>query len=183
MYEASEVEMQIFQKLLTAISAALITMNPNDGKVCIGSDCTCTISEHSLNFVSDYQQLMQDYVELSSNIVLYPTNSLGTFGYDATRGQYPIEAMSALQFIKSPVRRPTVFERWSPYEIAVFEAALGHYGKEFHRVQKEIGTKTTKEVVDFYYVWKKTTHYEGWKKQYVPPYLDVSDDDADATKS
>lgn len=41
-----------------------------------------------------------------------------------------------------------------------------------------------KEIIDFYYVWKKTSHYEKWKKQYVPPYMESSsdDDEMDAKK-
>ena len=70
-----------------------------------------------------------------------------------------------------------VLEKWSPYEVAVFEAAIMEYGKEFHQVQKAVGTKTTREVIDFYYIWKKTSHYQKWKKIYVPPHLDVSDDE------
>ncbi len=70
-----------------------------------------------------------------------------------------------------------MIEQWSPYEIAVFEAAVGHYGKDFRAVQKEICSKSCREVIDFYYIWKKTAHYERWKKSYVPPHLDVSLDD------
>ena len=75
-----------------------------------------------------------------------------------------------------------VIERWSPLEVALFEAAISQYGKQFHQIQKEIETKTTKEVIEFYYMWKKTSHYEKWKKQYVPPHLDNSDDEADLKK-
>lgn len=53
----------------------------------------------------------------------------------------------------SPVRRPLVFETWSPREIATFEGALALHGKSFHMVQQFVKTKSTKEVIEFYYVW------------------------------
>ena len=68
-------------------------------------------------------------------------------------------------------------EKWCPYEIAVFESALALCGKHFHQVQKFVKTKNTKEVIEFYYVWKKTAHYKVWKRQYVSPDDDVDSDD------
>lgn len=137
--------------------------------------------------------MAQDYVELASNMMLYPLSKLGPYGYavvgDVAAGcdgqqqqqqRYPLEHISALGYLKSAVRRPTVIERWSPYEIAVFEASLAEYGKEFLRVQKEIETKTTQEVIEFYYIWKKTTHYTKWKQEYLPDYLDVLENEGDA---
>ncbi|RYY81581.1 hypothetical protein EON63_15160 [archaeon] len=109
-------------------------------------------------------------------------------------------------------------ERWSPYEIAAFEAAIALYGKNFHTIQTyvsdctfifmrhlthiltmfprlfcypcvylvceleyynyniyfvcvcllyiQVTTKTTQEVIAFYYDWKKTSHYTQWKQTY-----------------
>ena len=42
------------------------------------------------------------------------------------------------------------------------------YGKIFHEVQKVVKTKTTKEIIEFYYIWKKTSHYKKWKQQLEP---------------
>ena len=103
-----------------------------------------------------------------------------------------------------PVRRPSVIEKWSPFEIAVFEGAIFLHGKCFHTLQKVcvaetrahssarlcfpralasthsrapqfIKTKTTKEVIEFYYIWKKTSHYDQWKEKFVPDVLLDSD--------
>lgn len=60
----------------------------------------------------------------------------------------------------------SILELWNPREIALFEAALYLHGKQFHKVQRYIQTKTTKQVVAFYYVWKKTKHYQEWKRHY-----------------
>lgn len=140
-------------------------------------------------------QMAEEYVELSSKMMLLPTKHLGPFGYDErgsehqgngeseqqTPRNYPLELISSLGFLKSPLRRPTIIEKWSPYEISLFEAGMGHYGKNFHQIHKLIQTKSTKEVVDFYYIWKKTSHYKVWKDQYVTPGEVVSDDEYGTT--
>ena len=40
------------------------------------------------------------------------------------------------------------------------------YGKEFHQISAVIGTKTTAEVIEFYYSWKFSSHYYSWKTHY-----------------
>lgn len=93
------------------------------------------------------------------------------------QSQYLVH-ISALGYLKSPIRRPTVIEKWSPYEIAMFEASIAEHGKNFARIQNEIGmTKSVQDVIEFYYIWKKTSHYVQWKKEYIPEYLDVDVDE------
>ena len=118
----------------------------------------------------------EDYIDLVGKM-MYPGTYLAPFGYDATTGQYPIECLSALSLLQNPLRRPSVIEKWSPLEIATFEAAMIVCGKEFHKVQSFVKTKTTKEVIEFYYVWKKTGHYKVWKSQYVSPDMEMDSDD------
>mmetsp|Transcript_30185 Transcript_30185/g.69195 ORF Transcript_30185/g.69195 Transcript_30185/m.69195 type:complete len:488 (-) Transcript_30185:502-1965(-) len=107
----------------------------------------------------------EDYVDFVANMI-YPSTYLCPFGYNYKQGQYPVERPCTLGVLLSPLRRPTVIERWNPFEIASFEAAISLYGKDFHLVQQIVKTKTTKEVVEFYYIWKKTSHYKRWKRQY-----------------
>jgi len=107
----------------------------------------------------------EDYVNLVANMI-YPSTYLNPFGYNYEQGQYPVERPCTLGILMSPLRRPTVIERWSPFEIASFEAAISLYGKVFHLVQQVVKTKTTKEVIEFYYIWKKTSHYKRWKRQF-----------------
>ena len=114
--------------------------------------------------------------------MLTPLSELGSYGYNPSNLQLPLEAVSALGYLKSPMRRPMVIETWSPYEIAVFEAALILHGKHFEKVQIEIGSKTTKEVIEFYYMWKKTSHYKTWKEKYVAPHMDESDEETEPVK-
>ena len=64
-------------------------------------------------------------------------------------------------------------EKWSPFELSVFEGAISLYGKNFSAIQKYVETKSTKEVIEFYYFWKKTSHYKQWKKSYIPDERDL----------
>lgn len=111
-------------------------------------------------------QMAEDYTNLVGSM-MYPATQFQAYGYSPEERQYPMEKISLLGFIKSPLRRPTIIEKWSPYEIAIFEGSMLHYGKEFRSVSRQIGTKTTQEVIDFYYVWKKTGHYKKWKQQFI----------------
>lgn len=115
---------------------------------------------------SKVHQMTEDYTSLVGSM-LYPATQFNNYGYDPSQRQYPMEKISLLGFVKSPFRRPTIIEKWSPYEIALFEGSMFHYGKEFRQVSKQIGTKTTREVIDFYYIWKKTAHYKKWKEQFI----------------
>lgn len=134
------------------------------------------------------QQMAEDYINLSSKMMLVPTSHLGPYGNDDDNNKhqgngetgkqsYPLELISSLGFLKSPLRRPAIIETWSPHEISLFEAGMGHYGKDFYEIHKLIKTKSTKEVVDFYYIWKKTSHYKVWKKQYVAPAEAMAEDE------
>eukprot|EP00388_Colpodella_angusta_P035707 GDKK01036812.1.p1 GENE.GDKK01036812.1~~GDKK01036812.1.p1 ORF type:complete len:208 (-),score=32.50 GDKK01036812.1:307-930(-) len=73
---------------------------------------------------------------------------------------------SILDSLTNSCRRRNPLERWSPYEIAVFEAAICHHGKNFHKIQKHLEHKTTGDVIDFYYyVWKHSNRYKAWKEK------------------
>ena len=120
-------------------------------------------------------RIAEDYISMASNLIL-PNITLGPFGYDASCGLFPTERITTLGLLTSPLRRPTVLEKWNPYEISVFEASMALYGKDFHEITRILGTKDCKEVVEFYYIWKKTEHYKVWKKAYTP-HLDADSDE------
>ncbi|XP_035218844.1 suppressor of activated egl-4 protein 1-like [Stegodyphus dumicola] len=46
-------------------------------------------------------------------------------------------------------------DRWSPEEIEAYHQGLLKWDKDFFSIAKEIPTKTTKQCVQFYYLWKK----------------------------
>ena len=41
--------------------------------------------------------------------------------------------------IKSSFERALLVDKWNPYEIAVFEAAMGLFGKQFHIIADLVG--------------------------------------------
>ncbi|KAG8227229.1 hypothetical protein J437_LFUL008193 [Ladona fulva] len=46
-------------------------------------------------------------------------------------------------------------EKWAPHEIDAFRQGLYKFDKDFHSISYQIGTKTVKQCVQFYYLWKK----------------------------
>ena len=64
-----------------------------------------------------------------------------------------------------------ILNKWSPYEIAVFEAGIAVFGKRFDRIAKILPSKTTKEIIAFYSLWHFSSHYCMWKNQRSQPYL------------
>ena len=74
--------------------------------------------------------------------------------------------LSSLDFLLNPLRDPQPFEKWSPYEIACFEASICKFGKDFELINKIIRTKSISEIQEFYYQWEKTIYHEKWENNY-----------------
>jgi hypothetical protein len=72
-----------------------------------------------------------------------------------------------------PPTPPLPAEKWSPYEVGLFESAICLVGKMFPQIAAIIKTKTAAECVEFYYVWKKSSHYPLWKATYRHQYGDI----------
>jgi hypothetical protein len=70
---------------------------------------------------------------------------------------------STLDLLLTPLRKSHVMDSWTPKEIALFEAAMCSVGKDFHAIQQIIKTKRTNDIIDFYYAWKLSSHYQIWK--------------------
>ena len=79
-----------------------------------------------------------------------------------------VRSSTTLGRLLCPLRVPSVLDRWSPLEVARFEGAMCLYGKRFPLVQRVVGTKSHKEIVEFFYDWKQSAHYKVWKRDYVP---------------
>jgi hypothetical protein len=54
-------------------------------------------------------------------------------------------------------------QSWSLHDIALFEAAFALYSKDFEAIQRVVSSKTTREIVHFFYLWKMTSHYRVYK--------------------
>mmetsp|Transcript_4390 Transcript_4390/g.12982 ORF Transcript_4390/g.12982 Transcript_4390/m.12982 type:complete len:128 (-) Transcript_4390:1358-1741(-) len=116
-------------------------------------------------------RMIEDYMNFTSDLMM-PHVTYGQYGSKPAKSEFHLERPTLLGAVISPVRRPLAFETWSPREIVTFEGALAVHGKCFHTVQQFIKTKTTKEVIEFYYIWKMSSHYKAWKQNFVP---DISD--------
>lgn len=90
------------------------------------------IAEEYINFVGD---------------IMYPKKTFGAYGFQPEKTRFPVERMTTLGYLLSPLRRRTVLEKWSPIEIALFEASLTLFGKAFHRVQKYVSLKNSLELI------------------------------------
>lgn len=102
--------------------------------------------------------MMEDYIESVGQLMMPGT----------TLNPHYAERVTALGYLTSPSRRKTIWEDWSPRQVALFEAGILQYGKDFSTISNLLEKKETKDVVAFYYVWKKTRHYQEWKRQYQP---------------
>jgi hypothetical protein len=49
-----------------------------------------------------------------------------------------LSRINTLGYLTNPLRRRSVLEMWSPYEVSVFEACMTLYGKNFHKIQKQV---------------------------------------------
>ncbi|CAH1709992.1 unnamed protein product [Aphis gossypii] len=49
----------------------------------------------------------------------------------------------------------TESDHWTPNEVSIFHKAVFKYDKDFAYISKELGTKTMKQCIQFYYLWKK----------------------------
>lgn len=75
-------------------------------------------------------------------------DTLHASGYDSTK------ALDAL--VKCPVSKG-IEKKWSEEEIKRFVKGLRQFGKNFFRIRKDLlPHKDTPELVEFYYLWKKT---------------------------
>jgi hypothetical protein len=88
----------------------------------------------------------------------------------ATR-DFAIVRRTTLGRLTSPVRESPVVERWAPVEVAKFESAICLVGKAFPQIAAAVGTKSTAEVIEFYYAWKQSKNYASWKASYTKPEL------------
>ena len=119
-------------------------------------------------------RVTEDYVNFVGDL-MYPKTVFGPYGFDPAKGRFPFERVSTLGYLLNPMRRPLVVEKWNPHEVAVFEASITLFGKNFHQVSKFVKTKTCKECIEFYYFWKKTSHYKQYKKTFIYDERDIPD--------
>lgn len=63
---------------------------------------------------------------------------------------------------------------WSFNEVLMFERLIMLHGKNFYSISKDLETKTVKECVQFYYIWKKSTFRNRLVSPTTPNYSNAS---------
>jgi hypothetical protein len=81
-------------------------------------------------------------------------------------GSFALLRRTTLGTLTSPLRESSILDRWTPFEVALFESTLCLTGKAFAQIAHVLGSKTTAEVIEFYYVWKKSKNYQTWKLRF-----------------
>ncbi|ORM42000.1 uncharacterized protein BXIN_1043 [Babesia sp. Xinjiang] len=89
------------------------------------------------------------------------TNADGFFDFQCS--DLDLRFRVSFAMLTSDLRQPQVLDLWGPKEIVLFELGMFKHGKEFYEIQRTIPTKTVQEIVDMYYLWKKTNRYKLWK--------------------
>lgn len=51
---------------------------------------------------------------------------------------------------------------WDDDEITAFERAMNEWYKRFWLIQEAVPSKSVSELIEFYFIWKKTARYEQW---------------------
>lgn len=72
-----------------------------------------------------------------------------------------------LGFMKSCLFVELRQDSWSPIEVCTFESSMLTFGKDFSLIAQQIGTKSCREVIEYYYIWKKTSKYDEWKANFI----------------
>nr|CCA14765.1 hypothetical protein PITG_05634 [Albugo laibachii Nc14] len=55
----------------------------------------------------------------------------------------------------SELRAVQFYEKWTYLEIGIFEECIDRFGKCFHKIAREIPGKSVRDVISFYYLWKR----------------------------
>lgn len=73
--------------------------------------------------------------------------------------QASYDVIAALSNYKSIPKIAPVEDTWSDSEVLQFEAGILSYGKDFHKINSTLFSKSVKQMIQFYYVWKKSPRY------------------------
>jgi hypothetical protein len=70
------------------------------------------------------------------------------------------------RFLCDPLARQRhTLDLWTPENIALYETGICCFGKEFAHIQATLLPHlSVNDLADFYYQWKKSTHYFQWKE-------------------
>ena len=73
-------------------------------------------------------------------------------------------------------------DRWTPHEMDAFYQGLLKYNKDFSGISTEVGSKSTKQCVQFYYLWKRLCpeEYKRLRARHGKPKIKTESKDKDS---
>jgi hypothetical protein len=87
----------------------------------------------------------------SADLIDKALNALQCSGFDADK---------ALAEIAKVNQKTFDLHDWSKDEIEAFEEGIRLYGHELFAIKKRVETRSMKDIVRFFYQWKKTERYQ-----------------------
>jgi len=137
---------------------------PSDNKAKSNKSAKTTTSTSSSTNDDPGAQMLENYVSTVSAFYFGEIDNTEDRSSSRANNKFNEKfRLTTLDMLISPLRTDSIIDRWTPKEVAIFEAGICKYGRQFHMIQRLIRTKTEREVIDFYYHWKKTSHYKMWK--------------------
>lgn len=113
--------------------------------------------------VDSYLDLVnQYYFSIKSSTDSSNINSNSNISSESESSDTNKFKFTSLDLLLNPLRSPFPFEKWSPYEIALFECCICKFGKNFEIFEKIIKTKSVEEIQEFFYQWEQTKYHEAW---------------------
>ncbi|UIZ21344.1 hypothetical protein KXD40_001410 [Peronospora effusa] len=80
---------------------------------------------------------------------------MGSFNTCCHYGFKSRSTFDALAALVSPLRAHQVLDDWTGIEVGLFEEAYERFSKDFYAIAEQLPKKTVKDIIAFYYVWKK----------------------------
>jgi len=106
--------------------------------------------------VSSYLDRVKELTDLplpmhSADLIDKALNTLQRSGFDADKAIAEMGKVNQKTFD---------LQDWSQDEIEAFEEGIRLYGHELFAIKKRVETRSMKDIVRFFYQWKKTERYQ-----------------------
>ncbi|ORX43731.1 hypothetical protein BCR36DRAFT_303062, partial [Piromyces finnis] len=103
--------------------------------------------------VNKYVKDIKEYHQEIKNMDLFDRALL-----ELHKSKYDID--KSLSIMRNITLKDLDLPTWSKTEIEQFENAIMKYGHELQYVKQEVPTKRRKDIVQYFYIWKKTPRYK-----------------------
>ena len=117
----------------------------------LASSCAVAGGSHNEEVALEILQRHQGHIQSALQELLNPEDGQSAFSSeeDSLSLMSSQDSEDEMEEWQQPASPP-----WQPFEVDMFYEALVRYHKDFHKVSRHIATKSVKECVEFYYLWK-----------------------------